>query len=429
MFLYQVTPNTSQRNNDLPTRAADGTLVKRPVAALDLHFLITAYGDETELVGQRLIGSVVRALHEIPVLPKDIIELAGERPYLAGSDLAESAQRVRFTPTVMDVDETSKLWGMLYQTPYTLSVVYQAALVLIDGRETPVAGKPVERPEVRVLPFGAPGAPVPPGAEPTPDVTSNEPPPGDVVKQETEAPGPPERQEDSQDPCEDRREIPGQGPGTHAQDSAPGRRKPGTGVTTAWRTTGRQVRAWGRTRQNAGGRARPGGATLTAEIRRVLARVDAHAGTSVTGRRRRRCARGTAELADRAPAGPGTAPLDALVSCFSLTPFERDLVLLAAAHELEPTAAARCAAASGDPERTYPTFSLALAALAEPHWSALTPVAPLQALADRRAGRRVPADHLPAAARRAHPAFPAGLALSGRPAARPVAPHPGACRS
>lgn len=244
VFLYQVTPDTSQRNNDLPTRAADGTLVKRPVAALDLHFLITAYGDETELVGQRLIGSVVRALHEIPVLPKDIIELAGERPYLAGSDLAESAQRVRFTPTVMDVDETSKLWGMLYQTPYTLSVVYQAALVLIDGRDTPVAGKPVERPEVRVLPFGAPGAPVPPGAEPTPDVTSNEPPPGDVVKQETEPrparaprrqPGPlrrPPRNPRPRPRHARARQRPGP-PSPHRSD-------------TAWRRRG-QVRTWGRT--------------------------------------------------------------------------------------------------------------------------------------------------------------------------------------
>ena len=107
---------------------------------------------------------MVRTLHEIPVLPKDVIELAAERPYLAGSDLAESAQRVRFTPTVMDVDETSKLWGMLHQTPYALSVVYQASLVLIEGRETPVPAKPVERSDVRVLPFGAPGAPVPPGA-------------------------------------------------------------------------------------------------------------------------------------------------------------------------------------------------------------------------------------------------------------------------
>ncbi|WP_327127298.1 DUF4255 domain-containing protein [Streptomyces sp. NBC_01727] len=163
VFLYQVTPNPSMRHTDLPTRASDGTLLKRPVAALDLHFLISAYGEEAELVGQRLIGCVVRTLHEIPVLPAELIELAAERPYLAGSDLADSPQKLRFTPTVMDIDETSKLWGMLHQTPYALSVAYQASLVLIEGRERPVPAKPVERRTVTVLPFGAPGAPVPPG--------------------------------------------------------------------------------------------------------------------------------------------------------------------------------------------------------------------------------------------------------------------------
>ncbi|MEU8985986.1 Pvc16 family protein [Streptomyces sp. NPDC048558] len=183
VFLYQVTPNTSMRNNDLPTRASDGTLVKRPAAALDLHYLITAYGEETTLVGQRLIGSVVRTLHEIPILPKDVIEETGHLPHLVGSDLAEAAQRVRFTPTVMDVDETSKLWGMLHQTPYSLSVVYQAALVLIDGRATPVPAKPVERTDVRVLPFGAPGAPVPPGVEPKAEqATAAAPPTGGRAK-------------------------------------------------------------------------------------------------------------------------------------------------------------------------------------------------------------------------------------------------------
>ncbi|MEU1405976.1 DUF4255 domain-containing protein [Streptomyces sp. NPDC005728] len=189
VFLYQVTPNPSQRNNDLPTRAPDGRLVRRAAAALDLQYLITAYGDETELVGQRLIGSVVRTLHETPILPKDVIELAGEKPYLADSDLAEAAQRVRFTPTVMDIDETSKLWGMLYQTPYALSVVYQASLVLIDGLGTPEPAKPVERPEVRVLPFGAPGAPVPPGAEPhsgEPSTEGN----GEQVKVSAQEPAP-----------------------------------------------------------------------------------------------------------------------------------------------------------------------------------------------------------------------------------------------
>ncbi|RYJ30224.1 glutamine synthetase adenylyltransferase [Streptomyces sp. L-9-10] len=164
VFLYQVTPNASMRHTDLPTRASDGTLIKRPAAPLDLHYLISAYGEEAELVSQRLIGCVVRTLHEIPVLSQELIELAAERPYLAGSDLAASAQRVRFTPTVMDIDETSKLWGMLHHTPYTLSVAYQASLVLIEGRERPVPAKPVERRTVRALPFGAPGAPVPPVA-------------------------------------------------------------------------------------------------------------------------------------------------------------------------------------------------------------------------------------------------------------------------
>ena len=113
------------------------------------------------------------------------------------------------------------------------------------------------------------------------------------------------------------------------------------------------------------------GTTLTAEIRRVLARVDAHAARSAM--------KDAVPGAQLVPAdGPGIAPLDALLTCFSLTPFERDLLLLTAAHELEPTTAARCAAAAGDPERAYPTFSLALAALAQPHWSALTPVAPLR---------------------------------------------------
>lgn len=173
VFLYQVTPNPSMRHTDLPTRASDGTLLKRPVAALDLHFLISAYGEEAELVGQRLIGCVVRTLHEIPVMPAELIEIAAERPYLAGSDLVDSPQRLRFTPTVMDIDETSKLWGMLHQTPYALSVAYQASLVLIEGRERPVPAKPVDRRTVTVLPFAAPGAPVPPGrqesAEPEPE--------------------------------------------------------------------------------------------------------------------------------------------------------------------------------------------------------------------------------------------------------------------
>jgi len=72
------------------------------------------------------------------------------------------------------------------------------------------------------------------------------------------------------------------------------------------------------------------------------------------------------------------AALETLCRLFALSPFERDVLLLCAGIELEATFAPLCAAASGDPKRDYPTFSLALATLPEAHWSALSPAAALR---------------------------------------------------
>jgi hypothetical protein len=68
IYLYQVTPNAAWRNEDLPTRRTGGELVKHPQVALNLHYLLTFYGDEGNLEPQRLLGSVMRTLHTRPVL-------------------------------------------------------------------------------------------------------------------------------------------------------------------------------------------------------------------------------------------------------------------------------------------------------------------------------------------------------------------------
>jgi hypothetical protein len=70
--------------------------------------------------------------------------------------------------------------------------------------------------------------------------------------------------------------------------------------------------------------------------------------------------------------------LDILCSNFGLSRFERRLLLLCAGVELDGNFASLCGRAHNDPARSYPTFSLALAALPEAHWSALTPTAPLR---------------------------------------------------
>src|SRR5215475_2096766 len=75
---------------------------------------------------------------------------------------------------------------------------------------------------------------------------------------------------------------------------------------------------------------------------------------------------------------PALPALETLSKTFGLSCFERAILLLCAGMELDASFAGLCAAAHGDPGRSYTTFSLALATLPAPHWSALTPAAPLR---------------------------------------------------
>jgi hypothetical protein len=83
-------------------------------------------------------------------------------------------------------------------------------------------------------------------------------------------------------------------------------------------------------------------------------------------------------LEELAAALPAPSAFDTLSAAFGLSAFERQVLLLCAGIELDATFAPLCAAAQGDPQRNYPTFSLALAALPAAHWSALSPEAPLR---------------------------------------------------
>ena len=80
--------------------------------------------------------------------------------------------------------------------------------------------------------------------------------------------------------------------------------------------------------------------------------------------------------------------LERLCQLFGLSAFERGVLLLCAGMELEASFAGLCATAHDDPQRAYPTFGLALAALPEAHWSALMPTASLRRwrLVDMRPG-------------------------------------------
>ncbi|MCX6028842.1 MAG: ATP-binding protein [Chloroflexi bacterium] len=84
------------------------------------------------------------------------------------------------------------------------------------------------------------------------------------------------------------------------------------------------------------------------------------------------------EAAELAAAMPAAPTLETLAATFGLSPFERDLLLLCAGVELDARFGELAALAHRDPAKTYVTFSLALAALPDGHWSALSPDGPLR---------------------------------------------------
>jgi AAA+ superfamily predicted ATPase len=75
---------------------------------------------------------------------------------------------------------------------------------------------------------------------------------------------------------------------------------------------------------------------------------------------------------------PGPA-LVLLAERLGLTEFERHVLLLCAAMELDTRLPRLCAKAQDDEARPFPTFALALALFDEPSWSALSPERPLRA--------------------------------------------------
>lgn len=159
IFLYQVTPNAAWQNMDLPTRRTGGDLIQRPQAALDLHYLLTFYGIEAQLEPQRVLGSVVRALHARPVLTRGIIRQTIAKPaylFLANSNLADAIELVKITPLPLSLEELSKLWSVYFQTQYSLSVAYQGTVVLIESEESTQSALPVRARNIYVVPFRQP---------------------------------------------------------------------------------------------------------------------------------------------------------------------------------------------------------------------------------------------------------------------------------
>ncbi len=155
MFLYRVSPNTGWSNMGYPSRNGRGEIINNPPLALNLHYLLTAFG-EKELHAEILLGYGMQILHEHPVLHRSAIRnslsaatisdtgnrLPAHLEALATSELAEQIEQIKITNENINTEEMSRLWTA-FQTKYRPCTTYQATVVLIESKRSTSSPLPV----------------------------------------------------------------------------------------------------------------------------------------------------------------------------------------------------------------------------------------------------------------------------------------------
>jgi hypothetical protein len=134
VFLYRVSPDAFRRNDDLPTRDDGGTVLTRPATVIAAEYLLLFSGDESTLEPQRFLGATVAALARRPFLPADAVSRAiASAPYLATADFTYAPERLRLTPTPLDLTALTQLWSSFARGAYRVSLCYTISGIAIDA--------------------------------------------------------------------------------------------------------------------------------------------------------------------------------------------------------------------------------------------------------------------------------------------------------
>jgi hypothetical protein len=153
LFLYRTSVNQGWAQAGLPAYDGNGARLSNPPLALNLHYLVTAYG-VADFQAEILLGYAMHLLHERPVLDRPAIRRALDPSplgttilppafqALSASDLADQVDGITITPEPLDTEEMSRLWSAI-QSHYRPSASYVVSVVLIEARRPTRTGLPV----------------------------------------------------------------------------------------------------------------------------------------------------------------------------------------------------------------------------------------------------------------------------------------------
>lgn len=146
IYMCQAINNPAWVNVDLGNRRSKGDLAKQTQIGLDLHYILTYYGNEEELEPERLMCSSMRAMIDNAVLFPETIQQTIRDPkyaYLADSNLDQQIEKVKIMPSKMNFEEFSKIWSAYFQPPRALSFAFVVSAILVEGNKSGNRALPV----------------------------------------------------------------------------------------------------------------------------------------------------------------------------------------------------------------------------------------------------------------------------------------------
>jgi hypothetical protein len=162
IFLHQVTYNQGWRNEGFPSLGPDGkTPLQNPPLPLDLHYLLTAYG-QFDWQAEGLLGYALLQLHQFPVLARADITFAlnnltsAHLPNLAAQlkfcGLADQIEMIKITPEKLGREEMAWLWTAL-KADYRPTFPLLVSVVLMQPQSNVSIALPVMLRQIQALPI------------------------------------------------------------------------------------------------------------------------------------------------------------------------------------------------------------------------------------------------------------------------------------
>jgi len=162
LFMYYASLNAAYRNVDLPSRDATGARIGNPPLALNLHYLVSAYGGN-QFDPEILLGWAMEVFNNNPKIARSTISDAlaalgastEEVKLVAQSALASQFEELKLTQEALSNEEISRLW-MAFSTHYRPTTSYQVSVVLIQDSVPVRSNLPVQKRNLVVLPMDIP---------------------------------------------------------------------------------------------------------------------------------------------------------------------------------------------------------------------------------------------------------------------------------